>query len=167
MSNCLSRAANLVASGSPTDILHPLPRPRRDLLLAHAYWHLQLSSRLTLLAAPAHLTPSQIPTPSPLGNHPCGFFLPPLPHSISTPPDLQNPGNKPPRSSRFPGSGRDRSKPGLWPRQVCGPLGRRRPLLGRLGYCFTSSSPRPRPAPLTAGFQTSLVPLGLLSVFFL
>lgn len=98
VSNCLPGAANLAASGSPTDILHSLPRPRGALFLAYAYQHLHLThASLSLLqqgGAPAHLTPSQTPTLSQPGIPSCGSSLPPLPHRISTTLDLQTQGKE-------------------------------------------------------------------------
>lgn len=53
----------------------------------------------------------------------------------------------------------------MGPRQACGALGRRRPLLGRLGNCFTFSLSRPCLAPLASGFQTLLNLAGQPSSF--
>lgn len=122
MSNCFPGAANLAASGSPTDILHPLPRPRRDLLLAHAYQHLQLA--YASLPAAAAWCPSTldritdshiIPAPQPLLR-----VLPSsLAHRIPTPSDFPNPGKEPvelllaPWVSVGAGPGRERTSAGL------------------------------------------------------
>lgn len=162
MSNCFPGAANLAASGSPTDILHPLPRPRRDLLLAHAYQHLQLAyaslSLPQLRGAPVHLTPSQTATAtsSPPGNLSCGSSLPPWPAASPRPRDFQHQEKEPIELLPAPWVS-------VGPVQAGTGLGRLEelrsifaPLLGRLGNCFISSSLQPCPALLTAWFQMSL-----------
>lgn len=160
MSNCFPGAANLAASGSPTDILHPLPRPRRDLLLAHAYQHLQLAyaslSLPQLRGAPVHLTPSQTATSSPPGNLSCGSSLPPWPAASPRPRDFQHQEKEPIELLPAPWVS-------VGPVQAGTGLGRLEelrsifaPLLGRPGNCFISSSLQPCPALLTAWFQISL-----------
>lgn len=161
LSNCLPGAAHLAASGSPADILHslPLPRPRRELPLAHAYQHLQLThtslSLPQLRGAAAHLTPSQTPTRSP----PPGHLLRVLPSSFAPPhPHAAKPSESGEGARRaapgFLGPGRGWSRRGTWPGQARGALGRRHPLWSRLGHRFTSSLSHPSPAPSASWFQT-------------
>ena len=172
MSNRLPRAANLAAPGSPTDILHPLPPPTPGPSPGKRPPELRTSSSLYALAlpaqtrgAPAHLTPLQTPTPCP--GQPLRRILP---YSLATPhppPILspfrpfRNPGRVPvaPGSREEPG----RAGQGAWPGQVCGALGYYRPLLGRLGNCFTSLSVFFLP-PWPPGFGPSLT--SLPSLFF-
>lgn len=141
MSNRLSAAANLAASGSPTDICTPAapagtfsaPTPTST---SSSLW--PPSAGRSRGAQRRHHGPRRATSPA----GPPPSLAPPHPHAPTF------------RTGA-------RSPTLLLASRVSRALGRCRPLLGRLANCFISSSPsRPRLALWGAWFQTFLTPLG-------
>mgnify|MGYP006996380773 CR=1 FL=1 len=110
VSNRLPGAANLAASGSPTDVLHPVPRPRPPSLRRGAW----LPSTFDLIAD-AH-TIALSPTTSPA----CPPHIPcPTGTRCLSNPKAHRPfrieGRRPMRTSGLSGSGEGLSGSGAWP----------------------------------------------------
>ena len=156
MSNRLPGAANLAASGSPTDTLHPVPRSRPPSLRRGAW----LPSTFDLIAD-AHTIPLS-PTTSPA----CPPLIPcPTGTRRLSNPKARGPfrieGRRPTRTSWLPGSGEGLSGRGVaW--EVCG-------VWGGIALCWADpgiASPRRRVLPLPVsppGFGPSLTSLPSLS----
>ena len=164
MSNHFPRAANLAASGRPTDAAPPpapTPGPSPG---THP-------PPLRTARPPARSSPLSRPQTRPstldpivdahsvsAATSPAGPLFFPCPTPSTAPPSP-----RPAGPSKSEG-GAPRGIPvpeglvaaGAWPGQARGASGRPRPLLGRLGNCSTSPSSRPCPAPWAAGFQTLL-----------